>query len=244
MTQLCQHFDRLESMSSPEIRTATELLMDTGRRPAEICKLPYDCLERDEDGKLTLIYDNHKSARNARRLPIGGETGALIIAQQERVRARFPDTPTSSLKLLPTVLTNTTGTKPVNADWLSARHRTWVESLPEFLVPTRVTVAGHQITKMLPFDKAKIFPYAYRHTYAQRHADAGVAPDALQALMDHRQLSTTQQYYRVGEARKREAVERVTAMQFDRNGNRVWRKAQALLDSEHARRAIGEVQVP
>ncbi|MCX5079306.1 hypothetical protein OHA84_01095 [Streptomyces sp. NBC_00513] len=33
-------------------------------------------------------------------------------------------------------------------------------------------------------------------------------------------------------------------MQFDRNGNRVWRKAQALLDSEHARRAVGEVQVP
>ncbi|WP_326763290.1 hypothetical protein OG978_47030 (plasmid) [Streptomyces sp. NBC_01591] len=48
----------------------------------------------------------------------------------------------------------------------------------------------------------------------------------------------------VGEKRKREAVERVTSMQFDRNGNRVWRKAQALLDSEHARRAIGEVQVP
>ncbi|WP_199551698.1 hypothetical protein [Streptomyces sp. N35] len=54
---------------------------------------------------------------------------------------------------------------------------------------------------------------------------------------------TTQQYYRVTETRKREAVERVTAMQFDRNGNRVWRKAQALLDSEHARRAVGEVQV-
>ncbi|WP_220137614.1 tyrosine-type recombinase/integrase [Streptomyces himalayensis] len=244
MTQLCQHLDRLESTGSPEIRTASELIMDTGRRPAEICKLPYDCLERDEDGKLTLVYDNHKSARKARRLPIGGETGALIIAQQERVRARFPNTPTSSLKLLPTVLTNATGTKPISPDWLATRHRAWVESLPEFLVPTRVTVAGHQVTKMLPFDKAKIFPYAYRHTYAQRHADAGVAPDALQSLMDHRQLMTTQQYYRVGEARKREAVERVTAMQFDRNGNRVWRKAQALLDSEHARRAIGEVQVP
>ncbi|WP_331754285.1 hypothetical protein OHA19_40960 (plasmid) [Streptomyces sp. NBC_00012] len=62
--------------------------------------------------------------------------------------------------------------------------------------------------------------------------------------MDHRQLSTTQGYYRVGEKRRREAVERVTAMQFDRHGNRIWRQAQLLLDSEHARRAVGEVAVP
>ncbi|GAA4238081.1 hypothetical protein GCM10022254_52490 [Actinomadura meridiana] len=33
-------------------------------------------------------------------------------------------------------------------------------------------------------------------------------------------------------------------MQFDRHGNRVWRDAKALLDSEHTRRAIGEVAVP
>jgi hypothetical protein len=33
-------------------------------------------------------------------------------------------------------------------------------------------------------------------------------------------------------------------MQFDRHGNRIWRQAQALLDSEHARRAIGEIAVP
>ncbi len=62
--------------------------------------------------------------------------------------------------------------------------------------------------------------------------------------MDHRQLDTTQRYYRVGEKRRREAVERVTAMQFDRHGNRVWRTAKRLLDSEHARRAVGEVSVP
>ncbi|GEC02712.1 hypothetical protein SSP24_03670 [Streptomyces spinoverrucosus] len=39
-------------------------------------------------------------------------------------------------------------------------------------------------------------------------------------------------------------MDRVVALQFDRNGTRVWRKAQSLLDSEHVRRAIGEVSVP
>ena len=62
--------------------------------------------------------------------------------------------------------------------------------------------------------------------------------------MSHRKLDTTKQYYRVGHGRRREAVDRVAALQFDRHGNRIWRGAQALLDSEHARRGIGEVAVP
>jgi hypothetical protein len=33
-------------------------------------------------------------------------------------------------------------------------------------------------------------------------------------------------------------------MQFDRHGNRIWRHAQALLDSERLRRGVGEVAVP
>ncbi|MGW3873032.1 hypothetical protein ACWD95_27495, partial [Streptomyces sp. NPDC005069] len=67
MTQLCQHLEGLEATGSSEIRIGVELIIDTGRRPSEICRLPYNCLERDDDGKLTLVYDNHKSARKARR---------------------------------------------------------------------------------------------------------------------------------------------------------------------------------
>ena len=62
--------------------------------------------------------------------------------------------------------------------------------------------------------------------------------------MDHRKLDTTRGYYSVGENRRREAVDRVAAMQFDRHGNRIWRTAQALLDSEHVRRSVGETAVP
>ena len=86
--------------------------------------------------------------------------------------------------------------------------------------------------------------YAYRHTYAQRHADAGIPADVLRELMDHRLLDATRQYYRVGETRRRQAADRVAVMQFDRHGNRTWQQAKALLDSEHVRRAVGEVAVP
>ena len=49
---------------------------------------------------------------------------------------------------------------------------------------------------------------------------------------------------RVGEDRRRAAIDKVTALQFDRHGNRIWRQARALLDDEHARYAIGSVAVP
>ena len=51
MRQLCGHLPELEEIiSSRETRVAVELLIDTGRRPAEICTLDWDCLARDADG--------------------------------------------------------------------------------------------------------------------------------------------------------------------------------------------------
>jgi hypothetical protein len=46
-----------------------------------------------------------------------------------------------------------------------------------------------------------------------------------------------------GETPPREAVDRVTAMQVDRHGNRIWPQARALLDSGHARHATSKSAV-
>jgi integrase len=230
MTQLC---DGLDALGRRETRVATELLMDTGRRPQEICALPWDCLARDSDGSPVLVYENHKQNRLARRLPVAEATAQVIIAQQQRVRDRFPGRPVSRLALLPTTRANPDGGKPIPISSLDKAHREWVDSLPVLR-----TGDGRE------FDKARIIPYAYRHSYAQRHADAGVAPDVLRELMDHTVLDATRLYYRVGEKRRRAAVDRLASLHFDRHGNRIWATAQALLDSEYARRAVGEVSVP
>jgi integrase len=89
---------------------AIELMMDTGRRPEETCELPWDCLERDKDGKYVLVYDNLKCQRRRRELPITDTTAALILDQQRRVRDRFPDAPLAGLKLLPAAKMNPLGT--------------------------------------------------------------------------------------------------------------------------------------
>lgn len=230
MRQICTHLDAL---TSPAMRTGIELAIDTGRRPEEICDLAFDCLVRDHDGLAVLVYDNHKANRLGRRLPITEHTAAVIVAQQHRVRARFPNTPTDQLKLLPTDRRNPDGATAITGFSLAFGHRRWIDQMPPLF-----TVDG------IEFDKRRIVLYAYRHTYAQRHADAGVPIDVLAELMSHRKLDTTTGYYRIGEDRRHEAVDRVAAMQFDRHGNRVWRSAAQLLESERARRVIGAVAVP
>jgi integrase len=230
MAMLCANLDTLEP---PEVNVATQLGIDTGRRPEDILGLPLDCLDRDKDGGTVLVYDNIKADRLGRRLPINETTAAVIIGQQNRVRARFPHTLAAQLTLLPTPRRNPDGRTPISIDMLDNRHREWVDTLPRMR-----TRDGAE------FDKTRIIPYAWRHCYAQRHADAGVPIDVLAELLDHRNLNVTRRYYRIGEDRRRAAVDTVTARSFDRHGNRIWRDAQALLESGHARYAVGDIAVP
>ncbi len=233
MRQLCAHLGLFEDMTCRELRLSVELLMDTGRRPEEICRLELNCLARDGQGKPVLAYDNWKEQRLWRQLPIHGPTADLIIAQQKRVRERFPDRPPSQLVLLPSLQLNLREDRSIDSNHLSGQHREWVDSLPDFVLDDGTV-----------FDKEKIFPYAYRHSFAQRHADAGVPIDVLAELMDHENYQTTRTYYRVKEVRLREAVERVTQLQFDRHGTRIWGAVTSVLDAERARRAIGPVVIP
>jgi len=230
MAVLCANLDGLRPA---EVKTAIQIGIDTGRRPEDILNLPLDCLQRDKGGEPVLVYDNAKADRLGRRLPINEATAAVITAQQARVQGRFPDTPTGVLKLLPSPRRNPDGRRPITIAMLGEGNRRWVDTFG----PLR----RRDGTK---FDTSRIVPYAYRHTYAQRHADAGVGIDVLAELLDHRNLNVTRTYYRIGEDRRRAAVDTVTAMSFDRHGNRIWREAATLLESEHARYAIGEVAVP
>ncbi|MEW5655919.1 site-specific integrase [Streptomyces cinereoruber] len=233
---LCDALASLEEASGRDIRVATELLIDTGRRPDEICQLPWDCLRKDGDGGWVLLWDNIKSQRLKRELPITAATASLIEEQQKVARDRYPATSTKKLKLLHRRTRNVYGHHGLNDDWMTSQHRKWVDNLPPLKLNT-----GKE------FPKEDVIPYAYRHTYAQRHADAGVPVDVLSELMDHDSLAVTQTYYRVGEKRRREAVDRLARHQLDRHGSPVWREVESLVNNErarHLRHAIGQVAVP
>jgi integrase len=233
LNHLISALPALEDAASPDIRAAVELLMDTGRRPAEVCKLGWDCIDQDSDGKYALIYTDFKANRAGRRLPITDDTASVIIGQQQRVRARYPSTPASELTMFPRMTRNREGKRSLGDGVVAGHHRAWIDALP----PLRLQ-DGRE------FDKTAVFLYAYRHSFAQRHADAGTPVDVLRDLMGHRSMSTTQGYYSITAKRVRAAVDALAIFQFDRGGERIWSQARALVESEHQRLAVGQVAVP
>jgi len=232
----------LEERSGAGARRTTELLIDTGRRPDEVCQLPWNCTARDSDGKPVLIYTDSKNNKPGRRLPIAESTAQVIADQQDEVRRRFPATPVSHLVLFPRDLTNPDGTKTSSEACFGQAHRKFIDAIAGHLVTTVAGTNGRQRTEI--FDPAAIVPYAYRHSYAQRHADQGVPPDVLRDLMGHDSVRTTLGYYRVTEKRTRAAIDRVSAHQFDGQGRRVFHGIRGLLAHEHARMRVGQVAVP
>ncbi|WP_244945558.1 tyrosine-type recombinase/integrase [Couchioplanes caeruleus] len=223
----------LEKQIAREFRVAVELLMDTGRRPDEICQLPLQCLDQDADGNDVLVYTDFKANRIGRRLPITASTAQLIRDQQQRTRDRFPNIPDRQLVLLPAKQRNSHGARAIRATTLTQAHRLRVDSLPAPTLPDGTA-----------FPREYLVPYAYRHSYAQRHADAGTPMDVLRDLMGHRSTETTQIYYRITEKRTRKAVDQLAAHQYDGTGQHLAREVTRLLDSERARRGVGQVAVP
>lgn len=189
------------------------VLRDTGRRPEEAARLRRGCVQW-VDGKPTLIYDNLKRRRYGRRLPITEDT-ARDLEEWEKKLSDLPVRATGREWLFPAPGQNRTRRGHMSAHHYSAKiFRTWVENIPT-LVDERLDDEGNPA----PYPRSEIVLYGLRHSYAQRHADAGVPVDYLRELMDHRETDTTMGYYKVSLERKRKAIETVARMAVDRHGN-------------------------
>ncbi|USQ85807.1 site-specific integrase [Streptomyces phaeoluteigriseus] len=196
-------------IASQMFRTIYVLLRDTGRRPAEIAGLDLDCLEYDH-GDYQLIWHNMKGRRLRRRLPILQQTADAIKDWKES-RARL-DLPRNSAGHLFPAISNSY--RHLDSGYISRSIRLWADSIPAL----DSEELGRDGTS-LPFDRSKIFPYAFRHTLCQRYADAGVLQHVLQALMDHKSADTTAAYFQVSKKMKREAVDTLRVLTVDRHGN-------------------------
>ena len=146
---------------------------DTGRRPGEVVSLKTGCVEVI-DGHHNLIYDNHKAVVSAgvcRSPPHRGGDPCLGAA------------PGSAL--------HPTSHSPVAVPLSAAARVSFSRSPDRRLRGSRVPHLGpadpedrqrgarHGPRSL--FDPARITPYVLRHSYAQRHADAGVPVDVLRS---------------------------------------------------------------
>ncbi|HUY45037.1 MAG TPA: hypothetical protein VMV92_04845, partial [Streptosporangiaceae bacterium] len=168
MSQLLSpgNLERLEILAGPTIRAAVEPGAGVGRRTAELCSLRFACLDYDEhtgeDGERraspVLVHDMPKVLKAGCRLPIHDREAAIILAQQQKVRAAFPQTPAERLVLFPRPLKNPDGTKAIGTSHLQREMRAWVSALPRLDGPGQ-DAAGRPV----PFPRQLIIPYAFRH---------------------------------------------------------------------------------
>ncbi|MGK5169590.1 tyrosine-type recombinase/integrase [Geodermatophilus sp. CPCC 205761] len=192
-------------------QTIYRILRDTGRRPLEIAALRRECISQDAGG-YWLIYDNHKAKRMGRRLPIRQSEAENILRWRAAIEA--VELPEAHARWLFPAATTRAQLHHLWPGTISNTWRVWLRQVPT-LLSELIDPSGDGV----PFDKALIFPYALRHSYAQRHADAGVDPETLRDLMDHKDLQTTQTYYQVSSKRKRQAQKVVAKHARDRYGN-------------------------
>lgn len=193
------------------LRTAYVILRDTGRRPKEIATLYIDCL-RVDGGEFEMLWDNHKGRRLRRRFPLTPSTAA-VIREWQQLRSQLPGAPSISERYLFPAKTERSGLPHMLPATISGAMELWMKTIP-VLHSEVPDLDGSPV----PFDRELIFPYAFRHSFAQRHADAGTDVDVLRDLMDHRDISTTHRYYQVTTERKRAAVEALRHHVVDRSG--------------------------
>lgn len=189
------------------------LLRDAGRRPNETASLRRECLSYDSTGQATLLWHNDKGRRRGRRLPIWAETAHALeswfIIRDRHIEAM----PAGQQDWLFPTFRSRARDKHLKTTWFNRRLRDWIDNrLPDLPGPANGPGTG------TPFGKTAVFAYAFRHSYCQRLADAGVAQETLRRLMDHRSADTTARYYTVTNARKRKAIESVKRLSFDIQG--------------------------
>jgi integrase len=187
MTQL-EHPDNLAQFKDPRGRLLARVLMSTGLRVGDGCKLLLDCIVRDVHGAPYLHYTNHKMRREA-FVPIDTDLAEAISQHQQTVLAELP----SATFLLPRPTRNPDGQQPFSTATFRGELVEWLRSCDirdELGKPVRVT------------------PHQWRHTFGTRLINREVPQETVRRLMDHSSHQMTSHYARLADTTIREHWER------------------------------------
>lgn len=138
----------LERFTDAQARVLAEILMRTGLRVGDGCRLAIDCVVRDQHGAPYLRYRNHKMRRDA-LVPLDDRLAETIAEQRQATQARFP----AAGHLLVREKRNPDGRLNYSADTFRNRLTAWLTDCnvrDELGRPVHVT------------------PHQWRHTYATR----------------------------------------------------------------------------
>ena len=174
----------LARFTDPGYRLLTELLMRTGLRISDACRLSLDCVVRDPGGAAYLRYRNHKMRREA-FVPIDEDLADAIGVQQATITGRWPVTDC----LFPRPTANPDGAHPISRG-------TYIRHLDAWL-------AACEVCDELGRD-VHVTPHQWRHTYATRLVNADVPLEVVRRLLDHTSVEMTAHYGRLHDRTVRE----------------------------------------
>jgi integrase len=187
MSQL-EREENLERFGDLGGRLLIRILMATGLRVGDGCRLALDCIVRDAKDAPYLRYRNHKMRRDA-VVPIGVDLAAAIEVHQEAVLSEFPD----GHCLLPRQTRNPDGQVPFSTATFRGELAAWLlacDVRDQLGRPVHVT------------------PHQWRHTYGTRLINNDVPQETVRRLLDHDSYEMTSHYARLSDQTIREQWER------------------------------------
>ena len=187
MTQL-EREDNLARFPDPAGRLLARILMGTGLRVGDGCKLPLNCVVRDGQGAPYLRYVNHKMSRDA-FVPIDDGLAEAITAQQEVVITMFP----RAACLLPRRTRNLDGKLPFSTATFRGQLIEWLRACD---IRDELGRAVH------------VTPHQWRHTYGTRLINNQVPQETVRRLLDHASHQMTAHYARLSDQTIRDQWER------------------------------------
>jgi integrase len=169
-------------------RLLMRILMATGLRVGDGCRLRLDCIVRDGQGAPYLRYTNHKMRREA-LVPISPELEKAIKIRQDAVTTEFPD----GHYLLPRQTRNPDGHVPFSTATFRGELIAWLHACDvrdQLGRPVHVT------------------PHQWRHTYGTRLINSDVPQETVRRLLDHESHQMTSHYARLSDRTIRDQWER------------------------------------
>lgn len=212
--------ERGDAYATAEARAMVYVHERCGRRTSETTTLREDCISYDNEGAPYLEWRQGKPPyAMGKRLPIHQETHDVIRQWQHIKREHSIE----SEWLFPSI-TRRRRDQPVHGQALNRRVRYLVDAVLE-RAPFPGPAEGAD-GNLVHFDLTTIDPYAFRHAFAQRLADATDAdgrsttpPDVLQEFMGHKNFNTTMAYYEVTTRRRKKAMAALAPRRLDLHGH-------------------------
>jgi integrase len=187
MAQL-ENSGNLARFADPRGRLLARILMSTGLRVGDGCRLKLDCIVRDGQGAPYLRYTNHKMRRDA-FVPIAIDLADAITAQQQTVIDEFDD----PAFLLPRPTRNPDGKVAFSPATFRGELREWLRTCD---IRNEL---GRQVN---------VTPHQWRHTFGTRLINNEVPQETVRRLLDHDSHAMTSHYARLSDKTIREQWER------------------------------------